>query len=265
MRRGGHNCTRLSVLHALCSRRTARLWPGWPLLARAHGTLGASNDPQLNAGLQARSAARHHRSPSSLQRQPGCACRRHGGVVALKPHSAALTQEPWCRKVHARYKELLQVKELKASLLTAAHGVDQQRALAVRIPPPLPSASPGQPPSLAVCSDPGALRPCVLGPRAACASEPLPSYSCTLRRRGLWCGHGRSYGPPHRRWAEHQVAAARTRPPPAFPRFRGQMDCLCCSRGHTMSLHPPCPRFAGMNTRSSCMQRVGARQVVLPA
>lgn len=138
MRRGGHNCARLSVLHALCSRRTARLWPGWPLLARVHGTLGASNDPQPNAGSQARSAVRHHRSPSSLLRQPGCACRRHGGAVAFKPHSAALTQGLWCRKVHARYKELLQVKELKASLLTAAHGVDQQRALAVRIPPPFP-------------------------------------------------------------------------------------------------------------------------------
>ena len=34
--------------------------------------------------------------------------------------------------MHGRYKELLQVQGVKASLLKAAHGIDQQRALAVR-------------------------------------------------------------------------------------------------------------------------------------
>lgn len=46
-----------------------------------------------------------------------------------------------CRKVHGRYKELLQVQGVKVSLLKAAHGIDQQRAVAVRTlpgPPELP-------------------------------------------------------------------------------------------------------------------------------
>lgn len=199
--------------------------------------------------------------PSSLQRQPGCACRRHGSVLAFKAVSAALTQGQWCRKVHARYKELLQVKELKASLLTAAHGVDQQRALAVRSPPPC------QPPSLAVCSAPGVLRPCVLGPRAACASE-LSCHRTDALSAAEVCGAGMGGGTSRpvaggqsTRWPLH------ARPPPGFPRFRGQTDCLCCSHGppfpHVPA--PPLPRFAGMNTRSSCMHRVGARQSFLPA
>lgn len=36
-----------------------------------------------------------------------------------------------CRRVHAQYKELLRTQETKTSLLKAAHGIDQQRALAV--------------------------------------------------------------------------------------------------------------------------------------